>query len=100
MFEMADRGLIEVADPARAFLADHDAPAPGSVVAPILEGSAGRCSSRSRPSSLRARLPRPGAPRRASTTTACRLLVAVLGRRAGIGLSGHDVYANLAGGLR
>ena len=27
------------------------------------------------------------------------LLVAVLGRRAGIGLSGHDVYANLAGGL-
>jgi DNA repair protein RadA/Sms len=25
--------------------------------------------------------------------------VAVLGRRAGIGLSGHDVYANLAGGL-
>ena len=27
------------------------------------------------------------------------LLVAVLGRRAGIGLAGHDVYANLAGGL-
>jgi len=27
------------------------------------------------------------------------LLIAVLGRRAGIGLAGHDVYANLAGGL-
>jgi len=27
------------------------------------------------------------------------LLVAVLGRRAGIGLATHDVYANLAGGL-
>jgi DNA repair protein RadA/Sms len=27
------------------------------------------------------------------------LLVAVLGRRAGIGLGTHDVYANLAGGL-
>jgi DNA repair protein RadA/Sms len=27
------------------------------------------------------------------------LLLAVLGRRAGIGLGGHDVYANLAGGL-
>jgi DNA repair protein RadA/Sms len=27
------------------------------------------------------------------------LLIAVLGRRAGIGLSGHDVYVNLAGGL-
>ena len=28
------------------------------------------------------------------------LLIAVLGRRAGIGLATHDVYANLAGGLR
>jgi DNA repair protein RadA/Sms len=27
------------------------------------------------------------------------LLVAVLGRRAGVGLGSHDVYANLAGGL-
>jgi DNA repair protein RadA/Sms len=27
------------------------------------------------------------------------LLIAVLGRRAGIALGGHDVYANLAGGL-
>jgi len=27
------------------------------------------------------------------------LLIAVLGRRAGIGLGSHDVYANLAGGL-
>ena len=27
------------------------------------------------------------------------LLIAVLGRRAGIGLAGHDVYASLAGGL-
>ena len=39
VFEMRDRGLDEVADPARAFLAEHDAPAPGSVVAPVLEGS-------------------------------------------------------------
>ena len=35
----AMRGLIEVADPARAFLAEHDEPAPGSVIAPTLEGS-------------------------------------------------------------
>ena len=32
-------GCCEVADPARAFLADHGGPAPGSVVAPTLEGS-------------------------------------------------------------
>ncbi len=98
VFEMADRGLIEVADPARAFLADHDAPAPGSVVAPVLEGS--------RPLlvEVQALVAPSGAPsprRTASGIDANRLalLVAVLGRRAGIGLSGHDVYANLAGGL-
>ena len=98
VFEMAERGLIEVADPARAFLADHDAPAPGSVVAPVLEGS--------RPLlvEVQALVAPSGAPsprRTASGIDANRLalLVAVLGRRAGIGLSGHDVYANLAGGL-
>ena len=39
VFEMAETGLLEVADPARAFLADHGGAAPGSVVAPTLEGS-------------------------------------------------------------
>lgn len=98
VFEMGERGLAEVADPARAFLADHDAPAPGSVVAPVLEGS--------RPIlvEVQALVAPTGAPsprRTASGVDPNRLalLVAVLGRRAGIGLSGHDVYANLAGGL-
>jgi DNA repair protein RadA/Sms len=98
VFEMGERGLTEVADPARAFLADHDAPAPGSVVAPVLEGS--------RPIlvEVQALVAPTGAPaprRTASGVDPNRLalLVAVLGRRAGIGLSGHDVYANLAGGL-
>jgi DNA repair protein RadA/Sms len=98
VFEMGERGLAEVADPARAFLAEHDAPAPGSVVAPVLEGS--------RPllvevQALVAPTAAPSPRRTASGIDANRLalLVAVLGRRAGIGLSGHDVYANLAGGL-
>ena len=98
VFEMGDRGLLEVSDPARAFLAEHDAPAPGSVVAPVLEGS--------RPLlvEVQALVAPTGAPsprRTASGVDPNRLalLVAVLGRRAGIGLSGHDVYANLAGGL-
>ncbi len=98
VFEMGERGLAEVADPARAFLADHDAPAPGSVVAPVLEGS--------RPilvevQALVAPTGSPSPRRTASGVDPNRLalLVAVLGRRAGIGLAGHDVYANLAGGL-
>ena len=39
VFEMGESGLREVPDPARAFLVDHEAPAPGSVVAATLEGS-------------------------------------------------------------
>jgi DNA repair protein RadA/Sms len=98
VFEMRDAGLVEVRDPGRAFLVDHDAPAPGSVVVPTLEGT--------RPIlvELQALVTPAGAgsPRRtASGLDANRLalLVAVLGRRAGIGLASHDVYANVAGGL-
>jgi DNA repair protein RadA/Sms len=98
VFEMAGTGLVEVSDPARAFLAEHAEPAPGSVVAPTMEGS--------RPLLVEVQaLVAPagyGTPaRRASGIDPNRLglLVAVLGRRAGIGLASHDVYANLAGGL-
>jgi DNA repair protein RadA/Sms len=98
VFEMAGDGLREVADPARAFLADHPDAAPGSVVAPTMEGS--------RPLLVEVQAlvsaAGYGTPaRKASGIDPNRLglLVAVLGRRAGIGLSGHDVYANLAGGL-
>ena len=98
VFEMGEAGMAEVADPARAFLAEHDGPAPGSVVAPTLEGS--------RPILVEVQglvAPGPGGtPRRtASGVDANRvaLLVAVLARRAGIGLASHDIYVNLAGGL-
>ena len=98
VFEMAGDGLREVSDPARAFLADHPEAAPGSVVAPTMEGS--------RPLLVEVQaLVSPasyGTPaRKASGIDPNRLglLVAVLGRRAGIGLGSHDVYANLAGGL-
>ncbi len=98
VFEMAGEGLMEVSDPARAFLADHAEPAAGSVIAPTMEGS--------RPLLVEVQaLVAPagyGMPaRKASGIDPNRLglLVAVLGRRAGIALGSHDVYANLAGGL-
>jgi DNA repair protein RadA/Sms len=98
VFEMAESGLREVDDPSRAFLVEHERPAPGSVVAPTLEGS--------RPLLVEVQaLVAPsgyGTPaRRGSGIDPNRLalLVAVLGRRAGVGLGSHDVYANLAGGL-
>jgi DNA repair protein RadA/Sms len=98
VFEMDETGLREVADPARAFLAAHPGSAPGSVVAPTMEGS--------RPLLVEVQaLVSPtsyGTPtRKASGLDHNRLslLIAVLGRRAGIALGNHDVYANLAGGL-
>jgi DNA repair protein RadA/Sms len=98
VFEMAEHGLAEVEDPGRAFLAVTDEHAPGSVAGAALEGT--------RPLLVEVQaLVAPGgygSPRRtASGMDANRLslLVAVLGRRAGIGLGSHDVYANLAGGL-
>jgi len=98
VFEMRELGLSEVLDPGRAFLVELDEPAPGSVVAPTLEGS--------RPLLVEVQaLVSPsgyGTPaRRASgmDPTRLALLVAVLGRRAGLPIASHDVYANLAGGL-
>jgi DNA repair protein RadA/Sms len=98
VFEMGEAGMAAVADPARAFLADHDGPAPGSVVAPTLEGS--------RPLLVEVQglvAPGPGGtPRRTASgvdTNRVALLVAVLARRAGVGLASHDIYVNLAGGL-
>jgi DNA repair protein RadA/Sms len=98
VLEMGESGLREVADPGRAFLADHEGAAPGSVVAATLEGS--------RPLLIEVQaLVSPAGystpARRASgiDPTRLALLLAVLGRRAGIGLGSHDVYANLAGGV-
>jgi len=98
VLEMREHGLAEVEDPARAFLVEHAGPAAGSVVAPTLEGS--------RPLLVEVQaLVSPatyGTPlRRTTGVDAARLtlLVAVLGRRAGVGLSAHDVYVNVAGGL-
>ena len=86
VFEMAGTGLLEVSDPARAFLAEHAEPAPGSVVAPTLEGS--------RPllvevQALVAAAGYGTPARKASGIDPNRLglLVAVLGKRAGVGLA-------------
>lgn len=98
VFELDERGMTEVPDPARAFLVEHASPAPGSVVAATMEGT--------RPLLVEVQALVAGAgygtpTRRSSGLDANRLalLIAVLGRRAGVALGTQDVYANLAGGL-
>jgi DNA repair protein RadA/Sms len=98
VFEMAPEGLRQVPDPTRAFLGEATAEAPGSVVAATLEGR--------RPLLIEVQaLVAPAAyppPRRTVgglDANRLSLLIAVLGKRAGLGLGSHDVYASLAGGL-
>ena len=98
VFAMGEDGLREVEDPARAFLAGGTDPAPGSAVAATLEGS--------RPLlvEVQALVAQAGygTPRRTVSgldANRVALLIAVLGRRAGIGLGSHDVYVSVAGGV-
>ena len=98
VFEMVASGLREVADASRAFLSPVSAAAPGVAVAATLEGS--------RPILVEVQaLVAPagyGSPRRTvggADGNRVALLLAVLGRRAGIGLGTHDLYLSLAGGI-
>ncbi len=98
VFEMGEAGLSEVADPAGVFLIRHAGPVAGSIVVPTLEGTRPlvvELQALVSPSGV-------GPPRRTASgidPNRMALLLAVLGRHAGIALGSHDVYANVAGGL-
>jgi DNA repair protein RadA/Sms len=98
VFEMGPHGLVEVANPSAAFLAERPAAAPGSAVVCALEGT--------RPLLLEVQaLVAPthfGMPRRTAAGIDYNrlvLLLAVLEKRAGLHLAMHDVYASVTGGL-
>ena len=98
VFEMTGSGLRPVSNPSRLFLSDHAAGVPGSVVLCSLEGT--------RPILVEVQaLVSTGAygtaRRMASGMDPNRLslLLAVLEKRAGLGLAGEDVFVNVAGGL-
>jgi DNA repair protein RadA/Sms len=98
IFEMGDLGLIPVANPSAALLAERR-PGPGSVVLATLEGSRPllvEVQALVTPTSF-------GYPKRTAVgfdLNRLNLLVAVLTKRAGINLSSSDIYVNIVGGLR
>jgi len=99
LFDMTSDGLAEVPDPSALFLADRLAEAPGSVVAPILEGA--------RPLVVEVQaLVTPTSapmPRRAAQgldNGRLAMVLAVLEQRTGISTAQCDVYASVAGGVR
>ena len=99
VFEMASEGLREVPNPSELFLGDREASSPGAAVFAGIEGTRPllvEIQALVAPSGL-------GTPRRAVVgwdTNRLAMLLAVLEARAGVSFAGHDVYLNVAGGLR
>ncbi len=99
VFEMRFEGLKEVENPSALFLNDADRGSPGTAVLAGMEGTRPilvEIQALVAPSSL-------GTPRRAVVgwdPNRLSMLLAVLEARCGVRLGSHDVYLNVAGGLR
>jgi DNA repair protein RadA/Sms len=99
VFEMTGGGLREIANPSELFLSERDLGSPGTAVFAGIEGSRPllvEIQALVAPSSL-------GTPRRAVNgwdQNRLSMVLAVLEAHCGVRLSGHDVYLNVAGGLR
>ena len=99
VFEMQDTGMVEVANPSQAFLAERLPNAAGSAVAVTLEGTRPLLVEIQALSSTTSF----GNPRRTANGVDLNrlwLLVAVLSKRVGVRLSDQDVFVNVVGGLR
>jgi DNA repair protein RadA/Sms len=98
VFEMRDQGLVEVLDASARFLADATS-SPGSVVLCAMEGSRPLLVEVQALVSSSELVP----PRRVVAgldRNRVALVLAVLGRHAGIGLGTADVFINVVGGVR
>src|SRR5437868_7811786 len=99
VFEMTGLGLREVANPSELFLSERDLGSPGTAVFAGIEGTRPvlvELQALVAPTSL-------GTPRRAVVgwdPSRLSMVLAVLEAHCGVKLSGHDVYLNVAGGLR
>jgi DNA repair protein RadA/Sms len=99
VFEMTGAGLQEVSNPSQLFLSERDRGTPGTAVFAGVEGTRPllvEIQALVAPTSL-------GTPRRAVVgwdPNRLSMVIAVLEAHCGVRLSTHDVYLNVAGGLR
>lgn len=99
VFEMRYEGLQQVENPSALFLSDRDCGAPGTAVFAGMEGTRPilvELQALVAPSLL-------SMPRRAvvgADPNRLAMLIAVLEARCGVRLGSHDVYLNVAGGLK
>jgi DNA repair protein RadA/Sms len=99
VFEMTEKGLIDVPNPSSVFLQNFDATASGTVATVIMEGT--------RPFSVEIQALTTktyfGYPKRTASgfkESRLELIIAVLSKRLNLKLSEQDVYLNVAGGLK
>lgn len=99
VFEMKENGLNEVDNPSAIFLSERPESSPGSVVTSSMEGT--------RPILVElqalASSTNLGTPRRTILgldQNRVALLVAVMEKKLGMHLLGHDIFMNVAGGVR
>jgi len=98
VFEMRERGMIEVTNPSEAFLAERMINAPGSAIAVTMEGTRPllvEVQGLTSPTSF-------GNPRRTANGVDFNrllLITAVLSRRVGLHLGEQDIFVNVVGGL-
>ncbi len=99
VFEMSDKGLLEVANPSALFLADRHGDTSGAAVFAGMEGTRPvlvEVQALVAPSSY-------GTPRRAVIgwdSGRLAMVLAVLEARCGVAFGNNDVYLNVAGGFR
>jgi DNA repair protein RadA/Sms len=99
VFEMTGGGLREVANPSQLFLSERDRGTPGTAVFAGVEGTRPllvEIQALVAPTAL-------GTPRRAVVgwdPNRLSMVIAVLEAHCGVRLATHDVYLNVAGGLR
>lgn len=99
IFEMRDRGMVEVPNPSQVFLPDRDMGREGAVTVCTMEGT--------RPILVEVQAlvgsTSFGYPQRVATGFDGRrmaILIAILEKRSGLQLGAQDIFLNVAGGLR
>ncbi len=99
VFEMGERGLVDVSNPSVLLLAERPQGAPGSAVLPAIEGT--------RPLlvevqalSARSALAMPRRTTLGLDANRVAVLTAIVDKRVGLRLYEHDLFVSVAGGIR
>ncbi|HEY6795645.1 MAG TPA: DNA repair protein RadA [Kineosporiaceae bacterium] len=98
-FDLTETGIVGLTDPSGLFLSRHETPVAGTAVTVTLEGR------RPLVAEVQALVARSALanPRRATSgldSSRVAMVLAVLDRRVGVGLIGHDTYVATVGGVR